>query len=294
MPWLPGCCRLPPAGIFPLSADGFEQLQAAMERLTLNDASGKPRAAWCLRSTTGGATFWGGMQARLAKQAAASIQLPACLPACLLAASPLSACSGGAAGEQQRAGGRLPLRLPGTAAHGCELRREQYAAVSVLHQCFSPCSTSFSFSPHSPMCLPPCPALPFPQVFRQRLEQEHGASVIVTAPTVPCRVVLPGGDTLELQNPAEFPLNVKIAEGGWQARQEARTKSPPTLVGSLGCSAWSSPTGAPARRQGLSAAWCFQCCSLASTAATIAAATAHTRRRPSLAQCGSPRWLPPS
>ena len=29
-----------PAGIFPLSAAGFEQLQAAMERLTLNDASG--------------------------------------------------------------------------------------------------------------------------------------------------------------------------------------------------------------------------------------------------------------
>ena len=31
------------AGIFPLSASGFEQLQAAMERLTLNDASGKCR-----------------------------------------------------------------------------------------------------------------------------------------------------------------------------------------------------------------------------------------------------------
>lgn len=30
----------PSAGIFPLSAAGFEQLQAAMERLTLNDASG--------------------------------------------------------------------------------------------------------------------------------------------------------------------------------------------------------------------------------------------------------------
>lgn len=60
-------------------------------------------------------------------------------------------------------------------------------------------------------------ALPVPataQVFRQRLEQEHGASVIVTAPTVPCRVVLPGGEELELQNPAEFPLNTKVAAGG--------------------------------------------------------------------------------
>lgn len=33
-----------PAGIFPLSAAGFEQLQAAMERLTLNDASGAAAA----------------------------------------------------------------------------------------------------------------------------------------------------------------------------------------------------------------------------------------------------------
>ena len=52
------------------------------------------------------------------------------------------------------------------------------------------------------------------QVFRQRLEQEHGASVIVTAPTVPCRIMLPGGETVELQNPAEFPTNTKIAAGG--------------------------------------------------------------------------------
>ncbi len=53
------------------------------------------------------------------------------------------------------------------------------------------------------------------QVFRQRLEQEHGASVIVTAPTVPCRIMLPGGETVELQNPAEFPTNTKIAAGAW-------------------------------------------------------------------------------
>ena len=50
-------------------------------------------------------------------------------------------------------------------------------------------------------------------MFRQRLEQEHGASVIVTAPTVPCRIMLPGGETVELQNPAEFPTNTKIAAG---------------------------------------------------------------------------------
>ena len=41
--------------------------------------------------------------------------------------------------------------------------------------------------------------------------------MIVTAPTVPCRIVLPGGAEVELQNPAEYPLNVKV-----RARPPAR------------------------------------------------------------------------
>ncbi|EFN57155.1 hypothetical protein CHLNCDRAFT_56093 [Chlorella variabilis] len=135
------------AGIFPLSADGFEQLQAAMERLTLNDASGKPRAAWCLRSTA------------------------------------------------------VAVRRENSNALGAGFR---CGFLGLLHM----------------------------DVFRQRLEQEHGASVIVTAPTVPCRVVLPGGDTLELQNPAEFPLNVKIAEV-WEPTVAATIVTPNDYVGSI-------------------------------------------------------------
>lgn len=74
-----------------------------------------------------------------------------------------------------------------------------------------------------PAELPSCTGPLTPQVFRQRLEQEHGASVIVTAPTVPSRVALPGGQILELQNPAEFPQNVKIAAGEWSGmRGEGR------------------------------------------------------------------------
>lgn len=42
-------------------------------------------------------------------------------------------------------------------------------------------------------------------VFRQRLEDEHGASLIVTQPTVPYRVVYRNGDIKDITNPADFP-----------------------------------------------------------------------------------------
>jgi len=47
-------------------------------------------------------------------------------------------------------------------------------------------------------------------VFRQRLEQEFGASVIVTAPTVPIKVKREVGDWVDLENPAEFPTKERI------------------------------------------------------------------------------------
>jgi elongation factor 4 len=47
-------------------------------------------------------------------------------------------------------------------------------------------------------------------VFKQRLEQEHGASVIVTAPTVPVRVKKEHGDWIDLENPADFPIRERI------------------------------------------------------------------------------------
>ncbi|KAG8763099.1 Translation factor guf1 mitochondrial [Ceratobasidium sp. 423] len=42
-------------------------------------------------------------------------------------------------------------------------------------------------------------------VLRQRLEDEYGAQVIVTAPTVPYRLVLRNGQEKEVSNPVDFP-----------------------------------------------------------------------------------------
>ncbi|GAB4818255.1 hypothetical protein N2152v2_005301 [Parachlorella kessleri] len=122
------------AGIFPLSAAGFEQLQAAMERLTLNDAS-------------------------------------------------------------------------------VTVRRENSNALGAGYRC------GFLGLLHM-------------DVFRQRLEQEHGASVIVTAPTVPCRIQLPSGEIQELQNPAEFPLNTKLS-AVWEPTVHATIVSPSEYVGAI-------------------------------------------------------------
>lgn len=51
------------------------------------------------------------------------------------------------------------------------------------------------------------------EVFLQRLQQEHAASVISTAPTVPYEVELlgGGGERLVLQSTADFPRNTKLA-----------------------------------------------------------------------------------
>lgn len=69
-------------------------------------------------------------------------------------------------------------------------------------------------------------------VFRQRLEQEHGASVIVTAPTVPARLELASGETLELQNPSEFPLNTKVS-AVYEPTVRATIIVPTDMVGSV-------------------------------------------------------------
>jgi translation elongation factor EF-4 len=41
------------------------------------------------------------------------------------------------------------------------------------------------------------------EVFLQRLEQEHGASVITTAPTVPYTLDLPADARLDIENPSQ-------------------------------------------------------------------------------------------
>lgn len=60
------------------------------------------------------------------------------------------------------------------------------------------------------------------EVFHQRLADEYGASVIVTPPTVPCRLQTGSGEMLELDNPTLFPLDMKI-QRVWE----------PTLMGTI-------------------------------------------------------------
>ena len=48
------------------------------------------------------------------------------------------------------------------------------------------------------------------EVFLQRLEQEHGASVITTAPTVPYALDLYGEQRLEIQNPSQVGSRTRL------------------------------------------------------------------------------------
>ena len=70
-------------------------------------------------------------------------------------------------------------------------------------------------------------------VFRQRLEQEHGAEILITTPTVPVKIVVAGTDKeIYLQSPAEFPLNTKVAEV-WEPTVLATIVTPSPCVGAL-------------------------------------------------------------
>ncbi|KAF9166252.1 Translation factor guf1 mitochondrial [Actinomortierella ambigua] len=64
-------------------------------------------------------------------------------------------------------------------------------------------------------------------VFRQRLEQEYDANIIITAPTVPYRIVYRDGEEKLIRNPTEFPDNDDL---NWKVTsvQEPMVKS--TLI----------------------------------------------------------------
>ncbi|MFH1643555.1 MAG: translation elongation factor 4 [bacterium] len=49
-------------------------------------------------------------------------------------------------------------------------------------------------------------------VFRQRLEQEYGLSIIATSPTVLYKVIMSGDKKMDVENPSLFPEGVKIEE----------------------------------------------------------------------------------
>lgn len=49
-------------------------------------------------------------------------------------------------------------------------------------------------------------------VFKQRLEQEYGMSILMTTPTVPFRIGLPDGVTsMTLENPCDYPMKTKLS-----------------------------------------------------------------------------------
>ena len=69
-------------------------------------------------------------------------------------------------------------------------------------------------------------------VFRQRLEQEYGLSIIVTSPTVEYQVKLYGGKTLLIENPSNFPDGVKL-EGVLEPFINATIIVPKEYLGSI-------------------------------------------------------------
>ena len=123
------------AGIYPLSASGYEQLSAAMERLTLNDAS-------------------------------------------------------------------------------VSVKRETSVALGAGFRC------GFLGLLHL-------------DVFRQRLEQEHGAEVLVTSPTVPVKLEMRNGEEKQLASPAEFPNYLKDVKAIWEPTVKATIITPASCLGAI-------------------------------------------------------------
>lgn len=65
-------------------------------------------------------------------------------------------------------------------------------------------------------------------VFEDRLRQEHGASIIITPPTVPFKVIWKNGDEEVIRNPAEFPDHGR--ESGNNLMNVAELQEPYVLV----------------------------------------------------------------
>ncbi|KAK1396681.1 hypothetical protein POM88_006546 [Heracleum sosnowskyi] len=68
-------------------------------------------------------------------------------------------------------------------------------------------------------------------VFHQRLEQEHGAHVISTVPTVPYTFEFSDGSKLQVQNPAALPSNPKNKITCWEPTVLATIIIPSEYVG---------------------------------------------------------------
>lgn len=69
-------------------------------------------------------------------------------------------------------------------------------------------------------------------VFKQRLEQEYGVSIIVTSPTVLYKVKLTNGDEIVVENPSKFPEVVTI-DAVYEPMINATIITPKQYLGSL-------------------------------------------------------------
>lgn len=72
-------------------------------------------------------------------------------------------------------------------------------------------------------------------VFRERLEKEHGGNLIITAPTVPYRIVWRDGSSTTITNPDDFPgtnVSQKVADLQ-EPYVEATMTMPPDYIGSV-------------------------------------------------------------
>lgn len=70
------------------------------------------------------------------------------------------------------------------------------------------------------------------EVFHQRLENEHGASVITTLPTVPYTINFSDETSISIQNPSQFPLGKKIVSV-WEPTVNATVITPSNYVGGV-------------------------------------------------------------
>lgn len=175
------CCT---SGLYPASADEYEGLAAAIERLNLNDASVTVRKE---TSDALGAGF------RCAKRA----------HSCMGAVAQLLIA--------QVAGQRgLPSFSPPPLLLRCSSLWGNLQKCRILSTRCVPCAAT--------LCLCRCGFLgPLHlEVFLQRLQQEYAASVISTAPTVPYELEVQGGtDRIRLESIAEYPRNTKVGLGSF-------------------------------------------------------------------------------
>lgn len=69
-------------------------------------------------------------------------------------------------------------------------------------------------------------------VFKQRLEQEYGVAIITTSPTVLYKVLLTNGEEKMIENPADFPEQVKI-DKIYEPMVDATIITPKEYLGNL-------------------------------------------------------------